>query len=323
MRYNESALKARPELLGAVMTFIAPDAYISDHLFTPTPVEEIVGFQDRIPIGSIVPRSQSNPGAPGTSGRRSQADVTPAQFRCVVEKLDAEISREKQVIWRDRFDMHSFEAKRLATWLLTNRDVRVVNQFINRTYLPQDGVQGSLSSAVWTNAGSADARRDASAVQNTGLTRFGGTYTKVVMAEKTWRDMWLQTSFRNAYSGIVVVGAPQPNDEQAKKWVADQFGVEEVAVVKTVVNAAGDGVTPSIARVFPTDFVVFLRPCGDKTDPTPGFGRCLHFDELGGLMDVQTFEEPDPDLEVVRVRECIQHFEQTKECIHLLGVNGT
>lgn len=322
---NPSAsLSAMPELLGTVNAYLEPTMFLADKMFTPTPVDEIVGHQDIVDAKSVVPRRKYNASTGGTGSRRGQAQLSLVSYECFDFSYESLLTQRQKAIYQNRIDLMTVESRRLAIELLVNRDLRCIDQFWNRTAFPNDGVAGSIAATNWSTSATADARRDVEIAHATAKLRFGASYyDRILMGDDVWKLIWRQASIRADFAGVRTLGTPKSTDAAALSWLADQFAVEEVVVVDSVVNTAKDGQTEVISRVVPSGFVMLLTPSGGKGDPKPGFGKLLHCDKLGGLMSFYGYAEDREEQDILRAKECVDEFVQNSSCAHLLGIAGS
>lgn len=200
--------------------------------------------------------------------------------------------------------------ERVGTALLMNRlllehELQTVSQLHDTATFT--GATNYLSVAnEWDNVSSGDPVSDVQAGIDAIISKSGEKPNALVVAEKTWRNLWTLDKIRDRIKYVVGTTIPDYTDDAARIQMGKLLGIEEVLIGDVQYNSAAEGETPVIANAWDPEYAVLLKVARTTNMEESCCGRTMYWEANGGMGVFEQYYDDRRRRTILRHRHAIQ-----------------
>lgn len=312
MPYIEGSAELRPALLESTIENAGDWPLLTAHrnIATVTPVPMITGNFGRLKRGETLREGRSDV-SQASGYQRGTLAWSELSFLC--DKFGHEMPIDDVTLHRigPFGDLEAIMADVALRRMLVAEARRMIALFwTNETGIPTDDVTGRTIGDEWDDYDAADPVVDVLAGVNSINSRSGHIGSQMTL-HLHWRsllDIAHCDAIRVKY-GFQYTGDLRTNVDYAQIAAAltPILGVGAINILGAPTNAQPQGATPVISDLWDREYALLTVTAADSSVQNPTCGRIFVYEPLGGLEQMETYEEKARDIiSIPRARQCVQ-----------------
>lgn len=289
----------RADIMGALEMTTTGFVPIGPQILTPWATKNKRGSLPQIPIAALthLPDTKRKPKSGANRTTWEYGELTYANITHAHEELDNE---EESAEYSDYFNYEVVAAKRGVDIINRRLEYDTVAALHNTTTFT--GATGTLAvTDEWDDATNAIPITNVSAGMEAIRGKCGMTADTLQISWTTWRDLSVCNQIRNALQYTKMPDGFIPLDA-----LAGALGVKRVLCPGdgNVYNSANMGLTAVLSEIWTAEYA-FLCVTNQSADiSAPCIGRTFNWAGGGGMMEVDSYEEPQTESQVIRAKSC-------------------
>lgn len=299
-----SAVRTRPDIAGSLTEFdVMAEAmkHVGARVLKVFEAAESAGNFGRIPLEELLKNVETNRQARGNYNRLD-FQFEDDTYSTKEQGLEGVVDENRAKVYRNYFNYEVAVASLVQSRLLENFEKAVAAAVFDTAAWTGSALTTAISTE-WSTVATA-----------TPITDVEGAVGKVYDGTGLWPNALIinRKVFRNlrrcdqVIDAITASGAGQPAkaSDVTAEMLARVFDLDYVIVAGTTKNGAGEGLTPSPAQIWSSEYAMVARIATTDQIEEPCIGRVFHWDGDGSQMQgtVERYHSDEARADVIRVR---------------------
>lgn len=325
MSYPSSALTTlRPEL-GSMFEFNTEANAAKMVGYRVLPIIQTAkqsGTFGRIPSESLGKLDSVTRGKDGHYNRVAW-NFTEDNFATKEYGLESRVESRNQSLYSDFLDAEAATTRIVLHKVLAQAEKRVADAVFNTTTFTGESLTTAVGTA-WSNLTGSNPITDVFAASQKVRNNCGEFANAMIINRKNWRNV-IRNS--NIIDAIRSSGAGQQTlaGQVSIQQVAEALDLKYIIVGEMIYDSAKEGQSTTFADVWSSSYAMICKIAESDMIEEPCLGRTFHWagdgSQPGGL--VESYDEPQSNGRIIRVRHEVQEKIIYPECGHLLSNIGS
>lgn len=318
----------RADLAGMLLSVEPDQRFAAQRVLPPMPVNVKEGRYPKV-LNSRAWRNVSTRRAIDGTFSRGSTPFDTGTFTCEERGYEEPVDRVNKAITSGWFDQELVAAMSCRAVVEISREAEVAAMIFNTTTFPLSGSTGKNVSVEWSTAASATPIADVTTAVQTLNEKKGPGKNYLLANDLVIQNAWNSASVQDRMKYVMVNGA---NPNLASLAIA--LGVDGIIDAPAIYNTAIAGATPSMSRIWSSEYAAVIRLADDPLLRRPTLGRTFVFNRVfendleariasGQQVDdrlrIEMYASNDRDADIVRAREFTDEVITDDGCLYLLG----